>query len=447
METEAAARSSIRARMTLAFALLTVLLMLTVGGGLLIYLRYTAVRATETSLNLAVERVRNELADTGNGNGFSDFLAENGDSLKTEGLAILLVDARGAVVRRSQSAVPPWPHRSGDGWRIRTVPYGAQTIVIGTYWRKAEGAWQREAVVLSALSLCVVLASAFGAWWLVGRTLSPIEDLSHQARRAAATDSLHLRLQAPSQDAEVIELVATLNALLAHIGKTAEARGRFYAAASHELRTPLQALSGHLEVALSRDRSRDEYKVATEEAFRQTRRLTELIQGLLLLNQLDRPAPDNLLREPVDLSDICRRILTQFQPLIDRRHLAVTAELAPVGEVPAFPQHADMLLRNLIENALKYGSAGGDVSVRLGAVHGMICLKLFNTFPGQSRLDTAALFEPFYRPDEARASDAGGNGLGLAICRAIAVANGWQVTLDQLETGVGVTVIFAPPVS
>ncbi len=443
MASEKPAHGSIRARMTLAFALQTAALMALIAGGLLFYLHYTAVQSAETTLDTAARRIRNELADITSGHGFNDFLAENGDSLKMEGLALLLVDAQGNVLRKSQSAAPSWPHRRKDGWRTRSLAYRAKTIVIGTYWRKSELILKREAVVLLVLSLCVVLASAFGAWWLVGRTLSPIHSLSHQARGAAVTDSLHQRLLAPSQDAEVVELVATLNALLTSVGKTAEARGRFYAAASHELRTPLQALSGHLEVALSRERSRDEYKTATAEASRQTQRLSALVQGLLLLNQLDRPTPDSLPREPVDLAEISERILTQFQPLIDRRHLHVSSELKLGFEVAAFPQHAEMLIRNLIENALKYATAGGGITVRLLSPSDVPCLELFNAFPAQPRLDTTALFEPFYRPDEARTSDTGGNGLGLAICRAIATANGWQIALDQSEDGVRVLVTFA----
>ena len=445
MLSEKPAHGSIRARMTLAFALQTAALMALVAGGLLFYLHYTAVRVAETTLDTAAQRVRNELADIAHGNGFNDFLAENGDSLKMEGLALLLVDARGEVLRKSQSAAPAWPRRYKDGWRIRALPYGAKTIVIGFYWRKSELVLKREAVVLLVLSLCVVPASAFGAWWLVGRTLSPIHSLSQQARRAAVTDSLHQRLMAPSQDAEVVELVATLNALLTSVGKTAEARGRFYAAASHELRTPLQALSGHLEVALSRERSRDEYKTATEEASRQTQRLSALVQGLLLLNQLDRPTPDSLPREPVDLADVCRRLLTQFQPLIDRRNLQVSSNLEPLVELMAFPQHAEMLIRNLLENALKYAASGGCVTLRLLSSTDGTSLELFNAFPAQPQLDTAALFEPFYRPDEARTSEAGGNGLGLAICRAIATANGWQITLDQSGDGVRALVKFSSP--
>lgn len=442
MASEKPVLNSIRARMTFAFALQTATLMALVAGGLLFYLHYTAAHAADTTLDAAVQRLRSELADSANDTGFNDFLRENGDSLKMEGLSLLLVDAKGKIQRKSQSAAPAWPRGHKDGWRTRALPYGAKTVVIGYYWRNAELVLKREGAALLALSLCVVLASAFGAWWLVGRTLSPIDSLSHQARLAADTDSLHLRLLAPSRDAEVVELVATLNALLTSVGKTAEARGRFYAAASHELRTPLQALSGHLEVALSRERSRDEYRAATEEASRQTQRLTALVQGLLLLNQLDRPTPARLSREPVDLSEICRRILQQFQPLVERRNLTVSAVLPPGVEIPAFPQHAEMLLRNLIENALKYGAPGGQVKLRLHSSPAETQFDLFNAFPALPRLDTAALFEPFYRPDEARTSDSGGNGLGLAICRALATVNGWQITLEQSEDGVCVGVKF-----
>lgn len=433
---------SMRARMTLAFVLLTALLMLLMSGGILGSLRYSALRTTDTTLDMTVMRVKNELGENPNGAGFNDFLADNGDSLKMEGLALVLLDSQGRVLQKSQFAAPSWPHHPEDGWLIRTLPDGPRTIMIGSYWRKTEAALAREAGMLLGLSLCVIVASGFGAWWLVGRTLGPLSAVSQQARRAAKTESLHHSLTLPSDDAEMVELVDTLNSLLTHIGETAETKGRFYAAASHELRTPLQALSGHLELALSRERSREEYRAATEEASRQTQRLSALVQGLLLLNQLDRPRSNALPRATVDLTEICRTLMTQFFPLIEERRLKIVTELAPTAEIAAFPQHAEMFVRNLIENALKYATESGLVRLLLEADDG-ISLKLFNTFPSELRLDTDALFEPFYRPDEARASGTGGNGLGLAISRAIAGANGWKIHLEQVESGVWVTVDFS----
>ncbi len=435
--------NSIRARMTLAFALQTVALMLLVCGGLLLYLFYSALHTAQSTLHTAAERVRGELVSTAIENSFNEYIRENGDSLKTDDVALLLADAQGRVTLRSQNAGPRWPRQQADGWRTEEFSVGANTVVVGYYWEKTEKVLKREAVVLLALSLCVVLASVFGAWWLVGRTLSPIDRLSQQARVSVSNDSLHLRLDAPSQDAEVTELVATLNALLERVGKTAEAKGRFYAAASHELRTPLQALSGHLEVALSRERTLEEYRETTAEASRQTQRLTALVQGLLLLNQLDRPTPETLPAEPVEIAQISARFLTQFAPLIARRQLQISTEGLAAVELTAPPQHIEMLVRNLLENALKYASSGGEVRLSLRSSPEGLLLEIFNTFPAQHRLDTNALFEPFYRPDEARTSEAGGNGLGLALCKAIAVANGWKITLNQNDEGVSARVLFA----
>ena len=158
--------NSMRARMTFAFVLLTTTLMLSVSGGLLFYLHYAAARTTRKSLDLAVERVRNELAESTTGSGFNDFLTENGDSLRMEGLALLLVDARGHILRKSQNDAPTWPHLPDDGWRIRTLPDGPRTVVIGSYWRRKEFELRRETGELAAMSSawCWHRASEPGGW-------------------------------------------------------------------------------------------------------------------------------------------------------------------------------------------------------------------------------------------------------------------------------------------
>src|SRR5207249_3809373 len=139
-----------------------------------------------------------------------------------------------------------------------------------------------------------------GSWLLVGRTLAPISCLSREARAAEGRGAL-AQLAAPSEDVEITELVSTLNQLLERVRATASQKSRFYAAASHELRTPLQALSGHLELALARDRSPEAYREAISEAYVQTRRLITLAQDILLLSQIEsaRALPPT---EQVDLS-------------------------------------------------------------------------------------------------------------------------------------------------
>lgn len=341
-----------------------------------------------------------------------------------------------------------------DDWLViaSAVAPGPQPriLFVAQSWRAILQDQTRQKVELLCLSLFAVLGVAGGAWLLVGRTLSPIGRLAVQAG-AASVERLEVRLKAPSRDAEVVELVDTLNGLLSRLAETAAAKGRFYAAASHELRTPLQALSGHLEVALTRARTADEYEQFLQESLKQTRRLTSLVQDLLLLHQLDSAPPRP--QEPVDLAEVCTGVLDHLQPLVEARGLPLSVDLPAGACILAVPTHAEILVRNLIENAVRYASPGGAVTVALSregtgpsteSGGGAPCLEVFNECPPLGDRDPQKLFEPFYRPDTARNSRTGGNGLGLAICRAIATANGWQVTLQQEPQGVRAVALFPP---
>lgn len=271
------------------------------------------------------------------------------------------------------------------------------------------------------LTTAAMAAFAVGAWLLVGRTLSPIRALAHQAASARAEDP-GVRLVAPSPDGEMQELVETLNDFLGRMQEASAEKGRFYAAASHELRTPLQALSGHLEVALSQPRTQAEYEAALQEALTQTQRLTSLVEGILLLHHLQGQAP--IEKDAVAMDEVIREILEGLEPLMEARELQLTLHLSPV-EVSAVPTHAAIIARNLLENAAKYGHLGGCLEVTLREQ----TLTIENDAP-DGPLDVARLLEPFYRLDASRSTKSGGNGLGLAICQAVAQANGWSLTLS-----------------
>jgi len=224
--------------------------------------------------------------------------------------------------------------------------------------------------------------------------------------------------------------VDTLNDLLRRLTDSAATKGRFYSAASHELRTPLQALSGHLELALRHDRSNEEYRATIEEAYVQTKRLISLSRALLLLYQLDSSTalPPN---EPVDLVEICKRSIAHCSQLIVERSLRI--DLRSPEETRAFapPNHIEILMRNLIENAAKYSSEHGRVVVEIEKGSKEIRLKITNDCVLPPEWDSTRIFEPFSRPDLSRNSKTGGVGLGLTICKAIADTNGWSLKIDS----------------
>ncbi len=156
-----------------------------------------------------------------------------------------------------------------------------------------------------------------------------------------------------------------------------------------------------------------------EEAHTQARRLISLVHDLLLLYQLEGATPGPP-KELGNLSDVCRRVLSQLQPIIGKRALRIRTNLPDDAHIQALPTHIDMLVRNLIENAVKYAVPKSEVRIDLGASPGQVELVVFNQCDAAPGWIDEKLFEPFSRPDSSRNSETGGTGLGVAICRALA---------------------------
>ncbi len=139
---------------------------------------------------------------------------------------------------------------------------------------------------------------------------------------------------------------------------------------------------------------------------------------------------------------VCRRALQQAGPLIAQRKLRLSTEAISGVTVIAPPTHVEILVRNLVENAARYATPGGEVLLSLRESGESAVLTVFNECPPIPGWAPASLFEGFSRLDPSRTSATGGNGLGLAICGAIAKADGWAVALDHDGKGVLTTVTF-----
>lgn len=427
--------------MTTLFVLAFAALIVVAGGFILWFARHTAEGGADAALQTAANKLQSDYSDAQKVKESFRWLDEPSEFTQ-QNLALAIVDARGRVAWKTPGKVPAWPHPDTQEWRLQTIKLGGSTAVLGFRWEKIENTLRTQAFMLIGLCLALLLAATFGVWILVGRTLSPIYGLSMQAD-AASLESLRVHLNAPSQDTEIVHLVGTLNALLGRLAGALSARERFYAAASHELRTPLQTLTGYLELALMRERRAEDYRAALLEAHSQGERLTSLVQALLLLNQLEAtPARE---QECVNLSALCWRWTEEFAPLAGSRRLHFTVCCPETASIQAPSSHLDILLRNLVENTVKYAVSDSEVEICVMVSPPNVWLTLFNRCAALPEWDETKLFEPFYRPDASRNSDTGGNGLGLAICKAIADANGWHLSLRQEMEGVLVKVTFKQP--
>jgi signal transduction histidine kinase len=430
---------SMRARMTALFALLVAILMFIAGTAVQEREMRRAERRVAETLNLAIELTGREIEEEHNENLLlTEIPLEARGEITVGDIVLVIVDVNGQVLWRSRPDAPSWPV-VGNKWRYRTLAKGDQILIVARDWKQIQGEIREVGMVLWLLGCLTVPGTAVVAWFIVGQTLSPLHKLAEQAENASI-ESLQVRLHSPSSDAEMRYLTTTLNSLLSRLEKEAQARGRFYAAASHELRTPIQVLLGEVDVARSRTRSVDEHEAVLAQVQDHTERLAQLVSDLLQLNALEMKQ-SQALAEPLNLKFWVERAAQQQEIAAYAQGQDLEVDIAD-APITAPPLHLEMLLRNLMENAIKYGTRKSEIRVTLKVMPGTAIFRVWNACDLDPRADLDAWFEAFFRPDASRSSQTGGNGLGLAICRSVCAANNWKIKLAARDGGVLATVEF-----
>jgi len=281
-------------------------------------------------------------------------------------------------------------------------------------------------ILLLALPLMIGLAG-LGGFWLAGRSLAPLGWMAQQAHHITA-GSLNTRLEIGKAADELAVLAASFNELLSRLDLSFESMRRFVADASHELRTPLSIIRGEADVALSQDRSVNEYREALAIIQDESRRLSRLVDDLLNLARAD-AGRLNLQSEKFYLNDLLGECCRSAQSLASAG--GITLECSAAGDL-AFRGDEVLLRRmvmNLLDNAIRYTPPGGHVSAALEVEHSQFRIRITDTGVGISPEAVPHLFERFYRADAARSRRDGGFGVGLAIVKWIAEAHHGSVSL------------------
>lgn len=276
----------------------------------------------------------------------------------------------------------------------------------------------------------VALLIAALAYYITGRALRPVERI--RARTAAVTASdPRERVIVPETGDEIAALAGTINDTLERLEKASRTQRRFVADAAHELRSPLATLLTTLEVAETYPQKAD-WPRTVAEAAHQTRRLQALTDDLLLLARLD-AAPDAspVLDRLVDVADLAHDLAAHCP----ERAVEVTAVDGSGGRalVVGHPMQLERLLRNLVDNAVRYAHSGVEVCVAVAGED--VVLTVQDDGPGIAPDDRERVFDRFTRLDDARARDTGGSGLGLAIAREIAERHGGTLAVGESAHG------------
>ena len=218
-------------------------------------------------------------------------------------------------------------------------------------------------------------------------------------------------------------------------------REEFVANVSHELRTPLSMIKGYVETLLGG--AKDDPPTAAkflQTVERHANRLTLLIEDLLTITSLE-SGHINLNRQTLALPPVVDKVLTDLKPRADARGVKLINQVPPLA-VPADPNRLHQVFSNLVDNAIKYGRAGGTVVVGGQAADGgAVEIFVQDDGPGIPAEALERIFERFYRVDKARSREQGGTGLGLAIVKHIVLAHGGKVWAKS-EPGRGSTFFF-----
>lgn len=208
-------------------------------------------------------------------------------------------------------------------------------------------------------------------------------------------------------------------------------RRNFVANASHELKTPaaaIQSLTDGLQLVLHEDP--DHAARVVGQLHREAERLSRIVHDLLSLRRLEEPTP--VVGARVDLAVAARAVVADLHQDAEDRQVAVAVDAPTAVPVAADAADVDLLLRNLVGNAIQYNVAGGRVDVRIVAGAGVVTLTVTDDGLGIPERDLDRVFERFYRVDVARSRDRGGTGLGLAIARHAAERNGGAIRVQSL---------------
>ena len=295
----------------------------------------------------------------------------------------------------------------------------------------------------SAIGLAVMVLLSFVLGWLIaGRFLRPLRAITATAQDISASN-LHRRLSLGRRHDEFKELGETLNELFGRLEASFASQRHFVANASHELRTPLTAERALLQVALAdEDATAEALRSACEEVLALGEQQERLIEALLTLASSERGVER---RAPFDLAEIAENVVLARGREAARRRVQIGTRLTP-APAAGDPSLVESLVANLVDNALRHNTSGGQVEIATTTTGGQARISVGNTGTVIPPDQVERLFEPFQQLGGQRVGRTGGHGLGLAIVQAIARAHGATLTAcPRPGGGLDVDVVFGPP--
>ncbi len=363
-------------------------------------------------------------------------------------IAFQIFDLEGGLLVKSTQA-PQLPlslsrgkfenrHIGDQTWRTFSLTHTQATIHVGELTEVRHEVVEEVTEYLFEYALFSLPLLALLIWWSVHKGLGPISRITHDL---AQRDSKHLQsIGTDDTPRELQPMVGALNQLFARLQQSLEKERRFTADAAHELRTPLAAIKIHAQVAHNEeDPQRRSH--ALQQIIQGVDRTTHLAEQLLAMARADGTQQES---EPVDLQLAIQDNLNLLGP--KALNSGLTLQLSNHDPLPPISGNRELittLLRNLIDNAIRYTPQGGSVTITPQQKGDQISITVRDTGPGIPEEIQQQIFERFYR----NSTSASGSGLGLSISQRITEIHNGQIELNNCSEPDGLAVTVTFPIS
>jgi two-component system, OmpR family, heavy metal sensor histidine kinase CusS len=459
-------RRTLAFRLTAAYSLVGLLLVLLATASLYVVLRTELDKSTELFLADKLHVLRTMLRERPDDmDGLREEIELETAARRYEQFYIRLLDDRGApilttpgmadqlditeLVRRTRNH--PGHSISMKGFhgrpfsvasaaaRTGSLPAHDDTIQIAIDISQEEDllrrySWWFWAMVLASSVLFPVLG-----YRIARHGIRPVEEIAATARSITSTN-LRERIRAEGYPAELASLAGTFNEMLDRLEESFERLSRFSADIAHDLRTPVNNIRGEAEVALARARTVDEYRDVLESSLEEAVRLSDLIGDLLFLARAESPLTE-LRRERVNIGELLSAVRDYYEAS------ASDGGISLVEDAGAEPVTADLdrslmirAVSNLVSNAIAHTPTGGRVTLAARTEDAAIRIEVSDTGRGIPSEALPRVFDRFFRVDSSRSRTSGGTGLGLAIVQSITILHGGRAEItSELDHGTCVT--------
>ena len=425
---------------------------------LLIYLvaNFTVVRNIDRELQLEVDKHKGEIFLV---DGKIRFLYLNEwkqmehTQLQLNPIFIEIVDLEGNSMDRSPNlgenhlTFSPEKAKSEEAWtqkigsrevRQRQIPLlnaGKQEgyLLLAKSFEDSRELLDNLRNVLLLIYPLILVSLYLSMRYLAGKSIEPLEKISLKTNQITQ-QNLNERVPETGTNDEIGQLTRAINSLLGRLEQAMQREKQFTSDASHELRTPLAVLRGTLEVLIRKPRSAEEYETKVKTALVSIDRMSAMLDQLLALARVENGK--NLVKEEVEL-------ITFLEELADKitEEQAQPIQFQSLVGVPIYvathEKSLEMILQNLLENAVKYSQPGGEVILRVGKEKEAF-IEVVDSGSGIASEYLEQIFDPFFRVQEALDHGIPGTGLGLAIVKKLAQESSIRLSVSS-EKGKGST--------